>query len=125
MAHSLYDNPPGHHAPQPELVETIKHPPARVYWITYGLLVVLLFVTVGLYSIDLSHMLGWVGWNIIVAMVVAVTKAILVILYFMNVRGGTRLTWLWAALGFVWFLLLFGIFLDYQFRNRIEVPGWQ
>jgi hypothetical protein len=41
-------------------------------------------------------------------------KAFLVIRNFMNLRGSTPLTVLWAALGFIWLLLMGGIFLDYR-----------
>ena len=53
----------------------------------------------------------------------AVIKAFFVIRNFMNLRGSTPLTILWAALGFVWLLLMGGIFLDY--RTRPASPGWE
>ena len=85
---------------------------------------VMLGVTVGLYYVDLSKALGWVGWNVVVAMIVAIIKATAVVLIFMNVRNSTRLTWLWAALGFIWLLLMTGIFMDYQTRAWIDQTGW-
>ncbi len=39
---------------------------------------------------------------------IAVTKATLVILYFMHVRYSDRLTWVVVGSGFVWLLLLIG-----------------
>lgn len=112
-----------HFAPAGAPIERIKHPGLGLYFLTYGILLALLIVTVALYSFDISKMMGWVGWNIVVALIVAVIKAVLVVLNFMNVRGGTRLIWLWAALGFIWLLLMGGIFLDYMFRPT--PPGWQ
>lgn len=103
----------------------IHHPPVRVYVLTYIALLVLLGITVGLYYVDLSKLLGWSGWNLIVAMIVAITKAALVVLLFMNVRGSTRLTWLWAAIGFIWLLLMSGIFMDYLSRGWLDSSGWQ
>jgi len=65
------------------------------------------------------------AFNNVIAMAIAITKAALVVLFFMQVKYGTRLTWLWAGLGFVWFLLMFGITSDYITRNWIPVQGWQ
>ncbi len=63
--------------------------------------------------------------NNFISMGIAITKALLVILFFMQVKYGTKLTWLWASLGFIWFLLMFGISSDYVTRKWIPVPGWQ
>ena len=59
-----------------------------------------------------------------IAMVIAITKMMLVIMIFMGVKWSTRLTKLWAATGFVWFLLLSIIFGDYFTREWEAVPGW-
>ena len=49
---------------------------------------------------------------------IALTKAALVILFFMGVRWSSRLTWVVAASGFVWLLILFGITMsDYLSRG--------
>ena len=47
--------------------------------------------------------------NNVVMLAIACTKALLVILFFMHVRWSTRLTWVVAASGFFWLLILFGI----------------
>lgn len=101
----------------------ITHPPTSLFHITLGLIAILLVITVGLYYIDLSKFIPIPGINLIVALFVATIKAILVIRNFMNLKGSTPLTVLWAALGFIWLLLMGGIFLDY--RTRPESPGWQ
>ncbi len=101
----------------------IKHPPVVLFHITAGIVAFLLFVTVWLYSIDLSKFIPITGINLIVALIVAVIKASFVIMNFMNVRGSTKLTVLWVALGFIWLLLMGGIFMDY--KTRPESPGWQ
>jgi cytochrome c oxidase subunit 4 len=106
-------------------VERVQHPPASLYYIVYLILMVLLVVTVVMYYVDLNK-LTHMNWpNLVVALLIAITKASLVVLFFMNVRGSTRLTWLWAALGFVWLLLMGGIFLDYMSRPWIDIRGWQ
>jgi cytochrome c oxidase subunit IV len=93
--------------------------PISVYLKTYVILMVLMVATVLVAPVHLGPL------NNVVAMAIAVTKAALVVLFFMQVKYGTRLTWLWAALGFIWFLLLFGILSDYVSRGWVPVDGWQ
>ena len=111
------------HAPRHPAVEIINHPKPLLYWQTYVYLMFMLVVTVLLYSVDISHSLGWVGWNLVIAMIVAVAKTYAVVRNFMNVKGSTRLTFLWAILGFIWFVLMFGILIDY--RTRPSQGGWE
>ena len=101
----------------------ISHPPTVLFHQTLGMITVLLVITVGLYYVDLQNFIPIPGINLIVALFVATIKAFLVIRNFMNLRGSTQLTVLWAALGFIWLLLMGGIFLDY--RTRPASPGWQ
>jgi cytochrome c oxidase subunit IV len=57
-------------------------------------------------------------FNNVVMLAIAVAKAALVILFFMGVRWSSRLTWVVAASGFVWLLILFGITMsDYLSRG--------
>ena len=58
--------------------------------------------------------------NNIVMLLVAVAKALLVVLFFMHVRWSSRLTWVVAAAGFFWLLILFGMTMgDYMSRGWI------
>ena len=52
----------------------------------------------------------------------ALTKALLVILFFMHVRWGTRLTWLVVASGFFWLLIMFSITMA-DFLTRGWIAG--
>jgi len=63
--------------------------------------------------------------NDVAALGIAVTKAVLVILFFMHVRTSTRLTALTAVGGFLWLAILIGItMIDYVGRGAImPVPG--
>jgi cytochrome c oxidase subunit 4 len=62
--------------------------------------------------------------NTPIALGIAITKASLVIIFFMGVRYNTPLTKLVAVSGFVWILILFGIGMsDYLTRPWIGVPG--
>lgn len=45
-------------------------------------------------------------WNTVVALVIAVVKSVLVVLFFMHVRYGIRQTQLTVIVGTVWLLIL-------------------
>ena len=89
----------------------------------FAALLVLTGVTVWVAFIDLGVL------NDVVAMGIAITKALLVILFFMHVKGSTRMTKLTVAAGFVWLALFFLLLMpDYLARyggvlETIPVPG--
>jgi cytochrome c oxidase subunit IV len=60
--------------------------------------------------------------NNIVMLTIACTKALLVILFFMHVRWSTRLTWVVAASGFFWLLIMFSITMS-DYLSRGWMPG--
>ena len=63
-------------------------------------------------------------FNTPIALTIAVTKATLVIWFFMGLRYNTPLTKVAAVSGFVWLLILFIIGMsDYISRPWIHVPG--
>ena len=113
--HSHHDEHGGHHVT-----------PVAVYLKVFAALMVLLGITVAAAFIDLTAVLPIHirGINILVMLAIAIIKATLVVLYFMEVKKGTKLTWLWAAAGFIWFPLMFMILGDYLTRNWITVLGW-
>jgi cytochrome c oxidase subunit IV len=58
--------------------------------------------------------------NNVVMLTIAVAKALLVILFFMGVRWSSRLTWVVAASGFFWLLIMFVLTMaDYMSRGWI------
>jgi cytochrome c oxidase subunit 4 len=62
--------------------------------------------------------------NTIIALGIAVTKASLVVLFFMGVRYNTPLTKVVVVAGFFWLLILFGLGMsDYLSRGLMGVPG--
>jgi cytochrome c oxidase subunit 4 len=62
--------------------------------------------------------------NIFVAITIASVKATLVVLFFMHVRYGTRLTPLVIAAGLFWLVILIALSLtDYLTRGWLGVPG--
>ncbi len=75
----------------------------RTYITVWIALLILTLTTAGIAFIDLGGDL-----NSIVALTIAVCKALLVILYFMHLRYSTRLTWVFAGAGIFWLILLLG-----------------
>ncbi len=77
--------------------------PIRTYLLIFAALFVLLILTVLASLIDIGI------FNIVLAMTIAIVKAVLIILYFMHVRYSSRLTWLFAGAGFLWLAILLGL----------------
>jgi cytochrome c oxidase subunit IV len=73
----------------------------RLYAVIFGSLLALTLATAGVAFIDLGGEL-----NTLVALTIAIVKALLVILFFMHVRYSSRLTWVFAGAGFFWLLIL-------------------
>jgi caa(3)-type oxidase subunit IV len=60
-----------------------------------------------------------------IAIAIALIKAFFVVSIFMGVKYTTNLAKLFAIGGFVWFLLMFGILIDYWSRPWEPVRGWE
>lgn len=61
--------------------------------------------------------------NAVAAISIAVTKATLVVLYFMHVRWSSRLTWVFVGAGIFWLLILIALTLsDVLTRSWIPTP---
>ena len=71
--------------------------PTRIYYVIFGILMLCTYLTVQIAFFDLGAL------NTIAALVIAVLKATLVVLFFMHVKYGTRLTWA-VVLGSVFWL---------------------
>ena len=95
------------------MTTTTHHGPTRRVYVTiFVALLCLTGATVGVAERDLGAL------NNVVMLGIAVTKATLVVMYFMHVRYSTRLIPLVAAGGFFWLLILFGITMsDYLSRG--------
>jgi len=92
--------------------------PVRVYLTVFLGLAVLTTLTVLAAHQEFGVM------NTPIALLIAVSKATLVVWFFMGVRYNTPLTKVTAISGFVWLLILFGIGMsDYMTRSWIHVPG--
>ena len=89
----------------------------KVYLAIFAALLTLTYATIAVSRIDLGR------FNTIVALTIAVTKAVLVVLFFMHVRYSTRLTKLVVVAGFLWLALLIGFTMaDIVTRSWIPIP---
>ena len=87
-------------------------PSMRIYFAIFAALLVFTGVTVAAAYVDLGPA------NAVVAMTIAVVKALLVALYFMHLRYGSRLNALFAGAGFLWLAILLVLTLsDYWTRG--------
>ncbi|HWP59572.1 MAG TPA: cytochrome C oxidase subunit IV family protein [Candidatus Acidoferrales bacterium] len=73
----------------------------KTYLIVFAILLFLTLITVLVARLDLGRL------NTVVALAIAFSKALLVILYFMHLKYSTRLTWVVAAGSFYWLGILF------------------
>src|SRR5262249_14750556 len=91
--------------------------PVRLYLTIFAALMVLTSVTIGVAFINLGP------FNFPVALGIAITKATLVILYFMHVKESSRLTKLIIGTGFFFLIILFSLTLtDYISRGWSMTP---
>jgi cytochrome c oxidase subunit IV len=89
----------------------------KLYAIIFIVLLALTLSTTAVAFIDLGGDL-----NAIVALGIAVIKALLVILFFMHVRYSSRLTWVFFGAGFFWLLILLTLTMtDPLARNWLAV----
>ena len=92
--------------------------PKSVYFLVFAALIALTWVTAIVSTIDLGPL------NIYVALSIAIFKASLVVLFFMHVKYGTRLTKMIILCGLYWLLLLLFIAMaDLWTRGWMGVPG--
>ncbi len=88
--------------------------PVKTYLGVFGILMVGTFLTVLVAFYDLGAL------NNVVMLAIACIKAMFVILFFMHVRWSSRLTWVVAASGFFWLLIMFTFTLaDYMSRGWV------
>jgi cytochrome c oxidase subunit 4 len=93
--------------------------PRRLYYRIFAALMGLTLVTVGVAFVDLGVL------NTVIALTIAVVKALLVLLFFMHVRYSSRLTWVCVAAGVFWLALLLTLAMsDYLTRHWLVVTGW-
>lgn len=90
------------------------HPTPRLYLLIFALLAFLTCSTWAIAFVDLGIL------NPVVALAIACTKAVLVILFFMHVRYSDRLTKVTISAGFFWLMILITLSLsDYLSRTLL------
>jgi cytochrome c oxidase subunit 4 len=96
-------------------MEATTHQP-KVYWKTCAALMLLLALT---WSVGYDN-LGL--FNLIVALAISITKALIVALFFMHIKGSSRLLHLAATVGVIWLLIMLGLTLtDYFTRGWVPL----
>jgi cytochrome c oxidase subunit 4 len=86
--------------------------PTRVYYTIYTILMVCTYLTWQVAYFDQG------AFNTVAALVIAVFKAVLVVLFFMHVRDSPRLTWAVVIGGVFWLVLLLALTMsDYLSRG--------
>jgi len=91
--------------------------PRKIYVLIWAALMLLLLLTWGIAQFNLGP------FNVIAALTIAVTKMLLVILFFMHVRYSPRRTWIFVAAGFIWLLIMIDLTLgDYLTRKIVHGP---
>jgi cytochrome c oxidase subunit 4 len=104
-----------HAAEEPHIV------PLSVYLTIFALLMIFTVLTVWVAVLDL----GAYGWlHTPLALAIATVKATLVVLWFMHVKYGSRLVWVFVGAGLAWLALLVGITVgDYVGRSWEPDPN--
>jgi cytochrome c oxidase subunit 4 len=96
-------------------MERATHP-AKIYWRNCAALMLLLALT---------WMIGYMNlglFNVIIALGIAIIKALLVALFFMHIKGSSRLLHLAMAVGVIWLIIMFSLTLgDYFTRGWVPL----
>jgi cytochrome c oxidase subunit 4 len=91
----------------------------KLYWSNCLALMLLLGLTWGIGYINLGP------FNLVVALAISILKAILIVLFFMHIKGSSRLLHLAAAAGVLWWLIMLVLTLaDYHSRGWISTPKY-
>ncbi len=89
--------------------------PLKTYFAVFVALLVLLVLTIVAVEIEDP------AWNLVVALTIAVTKAALIVLFFMHVRYNTFVIRAVVLSGFLWLAILFTFTMsDYLTRPDLE-----
>jgi cytochrome c oxidase subunit IV len=93
--------------------------PRSTYFTVFVVLVGLLVVTVLAAQVDVGPL------NAPVAMLIALAKAVLIVLYFMHVRYGSPLLRVFAAGGFLWLMIMFALMMPDYLTRATAQPNTQ
>jgi cytochrome c oxidase subunit 4 len=108
-----------HHAAAEHIV------PISVYVNVLIALMALLVVTVVAAFLDFDKLFHFGYFSMGIALFIAITKALLIIFFFMHIKYSPKLTWVFAGSAFFWLgIMIVLMFSDYSSRNFLspEVP---
>ena len=75
--------------------------------------------------LGLTWIIGYIDlgmFNVIIALAIAIIKALLVALFFMHIKGSSRLLHLAAAVGVIWLVIMLSLTLgDYFTRGWVPL----
>jgi cytochrome c oxidase subunit IV len=92
--------------------------PLKTNLAVFVALLVMLLATVGAAELDLGRL------NTIVALSIAVAKALIIMLYFMHVKYSGRITKVFAGAAFFWLGILIALSMsDYLTRGWLGIDG--
>jgi cytochrome c oxidase subunit 4 len=92
--------------------------PKKIYVRVWIALLALLALTWGLAEVNLGPL------NNVAALGIAGIKMLLVVWFFMHMRHEPKLTWVFAAAGLIWFLIMVDLTMS-DYLTRGDVPGKQ
>jgi cytochrome c oxidase subunit IV len=93
-----------------------SHPTHKVYYLVFLTLAIGTVLTYLVAFVDLGFM------NPVIALIIACTKATLVILFFMHVRYSSKLTMVTITAGFFWLLIMITLDLSDYLTRGIAKP---
>lgn len=97
------------------MMKSMTHAPST-YWKTFAVLLALLGLQWGIGYADLGP------FNLVVALAISTTQALLIAWIFMHIKGSSRLLHLAAATGIIWLLILLSLTLsDYFTRGMVPL----
>ena len=73
----------------------------------------------------LTWSIGYINlgsFNLVVALAISISKALLVALFFMHIKGSSRLLHFAATAGVIWLLILFSLTLSDYFTRNLLLP---
>ncbi len=91
----------------------------QTYRRVFVALLALLAVTVAANLLDLGRL------GLFVALAIAATKAVLIVLYFMEVRYSHRIVWLFSGAATLWLLILLVMVLSDYVTRDWHGPRWR
>ena len=91
----------------------------KLYWSNCLALMLLLGLTWGLGYVNFGY------FNLVIALAISFAKTILIMLFFMHIKGSSRLLHLAAVTGLLWlFLMLLLTLGDYMSRGWVAMPQY-